>query len=319
MSVFSRIVGVFSTFFQIGGPAGPGLNDNAGTAIEARNAANTGFVNLRAADPVNANDAVTLEYFQAAPTVGTIAYPNFQGHHLAYYNAQGAPSVVGSNIGFSAISSSGVSATPAPSIGSKLNATRRTTWSVTAGTQQLGVWEATANPYLWRGNAANLGGFKYVARFSLTSLGNSSQILFHVGVGVTGASPGFVDYTTDTTVARVMLVQSIVATAGGAVPAGTNWKISECTGAANTLHDTGIPVAINDVLELFITCTPNATLFSWTLNNITQGTTASGTVNTTIPSATTFMQHDIHAAVNVAGSGGTNALTILNYYVEWFD
>jgi|SRR5271166_3816 len=63
-TVWERFLGVIGSFFQVGGPSGPGLNDNAG-ALEAKDPTNTTYVNLRGADPVVANDLVTLEYFNA--------------------------------------------------------------------------------------------------------------------------------------------------------------------------------------------------------------------------------------------------------------
>lgn len=64
MGLFSRVAGIAGSFFQLGGPSAAGIQSN-GSAIEARNSGNTGFVVSRAADPVAANDLVTLEYLNA--------------------------------------------------------------------------------------------------------------------------------------------------------------------------------------------------------------------------------------------------------------
>jgi hypothetical protein len=61
MSLFSKIAGTISSFLQIGGPGGPGLNNNAGN-LEARNSANTAFTIMRGATPVAANDLATKAY-----------------------------------------------------------------------------------------------------------------------------------------------------------------------------------------------------------------------------------------------------------------
>jgi hypothetical protein len=59
--MFSRIAGVVGSFFQIGGPSGPGfVNDSGG--IDAKNAAQSALVNVRGADPVLSTDLVTLGY-----------------------------------------------------------------------------------------------------------------------------------------------------------------------------------------------------------------------------------------------------------------
>ena len=61
MSLFKQFAGIISPFFQIGGPSGSGINLN-GTALEAKDSANSVYVNMRGADPVANNDLVTLEY-----------------------------------------------------------------------------------------------------------------------------------------------------------------------------------------------------------------------------------------------------------------
>jgi hypothetical protein len=61
MGIFSNIIGTLSSFFQFGGPTGPGLNDNGG-ALEAKNSANTAFAILRGASPVGDNDLTTKSY-----------------------------------------------------------------------------------------------------------------------------------------------------------------------------------------------------------------------------------------------------------------
>lgn len=64
MGLYGRIAGVIGSFFQVGGPAGPGLVDDAGN-IDAKNAVQTSYVNVRGADPVIANDLVTKQYGDA--------------------------------------------------------------------------------------------------------------------------------------------------------------------------------------------------------------------------------------------------------------
>lgn len=315
MGLFERVLGTVSTFFQIGGPTGPRWKDNAGN-IDARDAADAVFVNVRVANPVGNQDAVTLAYQGQSSA-------NFQSHKVVWYNGVNTPATSGTNHGWTFISSAGSSSTPAVTTATKLSATRRTRWSVTAATSQLGVWDGFNPPQMvWRGNAPGVGGFRFVGRFSLTSLGNSSQIFINgVGVGDFPGSPGFVDYTTDTTVPRVMLVQSFTSTAAGGVPAGTNWLVSECTGGAGglTLHNTGIPVALNDYIEVIVTAASQGTEFDVTVNNLTTGATFTIVLNTTIPSNTTFMSPAIHAAVNLAGTGGTNSIDTALIFCECFD
>jgi hypothetical protein len=59
MGVFQNLAGTLARFFQIGGPSGPGINQN-GAALEIRNAANSTFAITRGASPVGPNDYVNL-------------------------------------------------------------------------------------------------------------------------------------------------------------------------------------------------------------------------------------------------------------------
>jgi hypothetical protein len=59
MSVFDNIAGILATFFQVGGPNGPGLEDNAGS-LEARAAGPGALVNVRGAAAVGSTDLATI-------------------------------------------------------------------------------------------------------------------------------------------------------------------------------------------------------------------------------------------------------------------
>lgn len=96
MGLFSRIAGVVASFFQVGGPGGPGLNAN-GAALEARNSTNAAFATFRGgligATPGN-NDLVPLgsmvvwpETF--SPTVSFTAHTTDVGCSNIVLTAQG--------------------------------------------------------------------------------------------------------------------------------------------------------------------------------------------------------------------------------------
>ena len=61
MGLFSRLAGVVNSFFQLGGPGGPGFNANSGV-LEAKNSGNTAFAIMRGATPVGDNDLATKAY-----------------------------------------------------------------------------------------------------------------------------------------------------------------------------------------------------------------------------------------------------------------
>jgi hypothetical protein len=77
--VFSKLLGTITTFFQVGGPAGPGLNDNAG-ALEAKNAANSAFAIVRGATPpVGDNDLTAKSYVDQLANKPVPASVQFNG------------------------------------------------------------------------------------------------------------------------------------------------------------------------------------------------------------------------------------------------
>ena len=71
MALFPRLQGIVGSIFQLGGPSGSGVKNNAG-AIEARNSGDSAYVVSRGADPVGNDDLTTLRYFNAhGISVGT--------------------------------------------------------------------------------------------------------------------------------------------------------------------------------------------------------------------------------------------------------
>lgn len=316
MGLFERVLGTVSTFFQIGGPLGPRWKDNANN-LDARDSADANFVNVRVADPVVANDAVSLEYLSSG--VPGLPLLNSQSHHWALFPGNGQPNAIGTQMGFGSSTFAGTATPIATSSGSKLNGTRRTQFGA-ASSSQLGQWEATTTQVpLWRGDGAGRGGWKTATRFAVTSVGTGFLWDFHIGVAAWGASPAFVNYLTDTTVARAVLTQHFTSAAGNTIPAGTNWQISESDGAGHvTLHDTGIPVSLTSLVEFITFCAPNGTSITAICNDLTTGATFSVVLNTSIPPNTTFMNHGCHAATQNVGSGNCD-LQIASTFAEWFD
>ncbi len=64
MNPFGRFLGIVGSFFQVGGPSGPAWKNNSGN-LDARNSADSAYVNVRGLDPVGAQDFVTLTYGQS--------------------------------------------------------------------------------------------------------------------------------------------------------------------------------------------------------------------------------------------------------------
>jgi hypothetical protein len=67
MSLFSKLSGVINSFFQLGGPAGPGLNNVSTTVISATTSAGgTNYANVRGATPLVDADFTTKAYVDEA-------------------------------------------------------------------------------------------------------------------------------------------------------------------------------------------------------------------------------------------------------------
>jgi hypothetical protein len=83
MSIFSKIAGVINSFFQIGGPSGPGLNNVSSSVISATTSAGgTNYANVRGASPLVGADFVTLSYGNANYTGGGGSTPTFTNSFL---------------------------------------------------------------------------------------------------------------------------------------------------------------------------------------------------------------------------------------------
>lgn len=66
MNLFSKFAGAIRSFFQIGGPSGPGINNNAGT-IETLNSDGATYTPMR---------TLVSQYQQALPATETMTVPS---------------------------------------------------------------------------------------------------------------------------------------------------------------------------------------------------------------------------------------------------
>src|SRR5271154_3879440 len=230
MSLFSRVAGAVASFFQFGGPGGPGLNDNAG-ALEAKNSTNSTFVNMRGADPVGANDFVTLEYFQANPPPANIGELTSQTR-LQYWSGQPAVDAsfsIGSNcilvIGSNNL---GVYQSATNLLQSCSRGTANT--NVASGTW-LGSYDGSAatgsykNSFVLRGAAAGIGGFTLWTRFGIESVSPSPLLQCFVGlIDASGGGGGLPQQTPDFTTQTTLQVVGIAFTKNLAVGGLGNWQ-----------------------------------------------------------------------------------------------
>jgi hypothetical protein len=186
-----------------------------------------------------------------------------------------------STVGGAAPGTSGTISTPSLTTTSAATSTRRTkiTGGATAGTV---IYIRSVALYFWRGNAANLGGFRVVTRMTTETLVASQRGFWGIS-DIAAANPTNVD--------------PLASTAGSKVGVGFNtntgnWQlIHNAAGVAPTVIDleANFPINVTNVYQLELAALPNADGIDYVFSDITTGNTTSGTLTTNIPSNTTFL------------------------------
>lgn len=328
MSLFERLKGTVSALFQVGGPTGPAWKSNTG--IDARDSADANYVNVRGADPVLTQDLVTLNY--ATTSNGNLPFPALQTHKVRWINGEtnafnsSAPTGGLQYSGWSTVTFNNVTTTPAASTATKLGATKRLRFQSTAVAALVGLFESgyvnagVVQWGAWRGNAANRGGFLWRCRFAISNIGVSSTIHCFVGLlEAVSQQSASTDYTTETGDCKLGIGFTCTTTAGGAFPA-QNWQAIESAHLAPHLTDLGpgFALTVNDFIEVIMYAAPNDTKVTLTVNNLTTGATNTVTLNTTLPTNTTFLGTQVVFGVQSIASG-TDAIDISLVYLEHFD
>jgi hypothetical protein len=159
----------------------------------------------------------------------------------------------------------------------------------------------------WRGNAAGLGGFFMVARFSIDTLGAGNRMF--VGLTDTATTaPTNIDPTTSTTPGKI----------GMAINTNTgNWNIvHNITGTAPTVIalNASFPVNTTDSLELVLYAAPNSATVGYRVTNLTTNAQTSGTLSTNLPASTTFLGRTIWMTNNA--TSGTLAWSCSRFGLE---
>lgn len=160
---------------------------------------------------------------------------------------------------------------------------------------------------IWRGNAAGLGGFFVVMRFSLSGTIQTGQRSF-IGISDSVANPTNVDPTTSTTPGKIGLAQNA---------ATGNWAlVHNVTGTAPTNVALGASFPINntDLYEIALFSAPNGSSIGYRVVNWSTNQQTSGTLTTNIPSNTTFMAPVAWITNNAQGA--QSELDFISTYVE---
>ncbi len=309
MSLFSRITGAVASFFQFGGPSGPGLNDNAGL-LEAKDPTNTTFVIVRGATPVNSNDLVTKNYADTSPVA-----PKFAQRRVAYWAGGFATNTPAGFVNCSMQFAGGATgggfnaATP-------LGATSREICQSALATATFGANEGSGPNYppMTRGSGAGAGGFTQTSIFSIEAGFASSSVLFFAGL-VANAGVGFssVDFTTQTTLGA--FVCGTKQTLAGGTYAGNFEIYNNTAGSVATATNTGIPIVIGHMYELVISCTPNSPSMTWALTDLTTSLTNTGNVSANLPSNAVGLYWQCGMQVTANG-GANNTIGIIAYVLD---
>jgi hypothetical protein len=195
-------------------------------------------------------------------------------------------------------------ANPTPASTNLLTSTRRVQM-LTGATINTIISVRENVQHIWRGNAAGLGGFHFIARF-----GHEARVPERVFVGVQEgvAAPTNIDPLTATTLSKIGMAHS--ASTG-------NWRlIHHNAGTAPTTIDLGssFPVDTTNLLELQLFCAPNGSTVGYRVSLLSSpAVTVSGTLSTNLPAATTFMSM-MAWAVNTTAVTAT--LSIARLYLE---
>jgi hypothetical protein len=225
-SLWVRIKGVVGSFFQLGGPAGPGLNGASPTAIEAKDATNTVLVNLRAAPPLVDTDVATKAYVDTTSNATPVSQ-QFNGGSTLPSNSSteqwyvvttagtgGAAAAVIGAILWDDGSGAGVVKVIAPSAGKEIVTTASFTGgAISFNANQNYVWSGTA----WVNISPNVSGAVY-------------EVSYALGLGAAQSSV--------TQIPSGARVTNVLLTVTPAYSAGTTISIGE-TGSTSLLMATG--------------------------------------------------------------------------------
>lgn len=188
-----------------------------------------------------------------------------------------------------------------------LTSTKRGQFTTTANTS--GAVRDTDRLAAWRGNAAGLGGFRFICRFAFEAAGTSAVNDVLIGlIDSTAQQTPPLNWTTETTHAKIGMGFHNTSSAGGAF-AAANWQIfASAAGSGATLVDLGssFPIDTTSLLELELWALPDDSKVYYVVTNLSTGAITSGNISTNLPSNTTFLGPV--ATLNRATGGSGNTL-----------
>lgn len=169
---------------------------------------------------------------------------------------------------------------------------------VTAASSGSSAGTRHNNTQFWRGNAAGLGGFVYVARFGFSTANTTNKQAF---VGFRNSASAITANTNPSS------LTNIIGFGIDATQTSLRWMVNDGSGTATTV-DLGANFPSNttdtDWYEAIIYARPNAGTVYYHITNLSTGNTASGSATTDLPSSTTFLCPHIYI------SNGSDAVAV---------
>lgn len=245
-----------------------------------------------------------MPHFVGPAGVDVAVQPAFFGNTI-YMWLPGTGTTVAINVGTSWTArnagTGAAQAHPAKASTNALTSMARATFGTgTTATGSSGIQSAAT--VAWRGNAANLGGFFFFARFAVETYEAAMRYLIGLSAlnaalaGEPSAQNNTIGICKDST--------------------DTNWQLVQRNGTTTTKTDTGLAVAAGTILDFIMFAPPNGSTATCRLVNAVDGTVYVDNValNTTLPVATTFL----YAHAQAMSTAGTTAklLALNKIYVE---
>lgn len=179
---------------------------------------------------------------------------------------------------------------------------KRGRWANVVTTLNQVLGQRNTDAIFFRGAAARQGGFFFHARFGFDVWTNGGRLFagMHSATTVVSADPSALNNTV-----------------GFCVDAADNGAISFLTrGTAATKASTGFTITSNAGYDVFIYCAPNSSQYTWTIVDINNNTSASGTATANLPTNTTLLTAGVLAS-NAALTPVTSIqLGVSRIYVE---
>lgn len=240
--------------------------------------------------------------------------PAFFGNRIVTFAPNTGTTGTGQGVG-PAWTSNGTVSHPTPSSTSPAvsNQMKRTRYAnvVTTTNQQLGPrFNVASERQFWRGNAAGLGGFFFVARFVVDLWAASTCRIF---AGLTGASA----------TASVCISDTVVNDTCGlwhdTTDSNAVFNFVTRNAATTTKQTISLSnnIAAGNSYDFYMYAMPNGSSISWRLDDLVNNVTYENNTSTTLPTNTVFMQPQVQMSNGTANTTVTTvAIGIAGIYVE---